>query len=87
MSNGLLDIITQSKNAMNAFEMGLKIHSNNSANMTTAGYKALNYSFKTIFNDVVSEGFEEGDISKNPIQYGSNVSLANVSLDFSGCSG
>ncbi len=83
MSNGLLDIVTQSSNAMSAFEMGLQINSNNSANMSTAGYKGLRYSFKTVFNDVVSEGIEDTRTSKNPTQYGSSVSLANVSLDFS----
>ncbi|GBR76583.1 flagellar basal body rod protein FlgG [Candidatus Termititenax persephonae] len=82
---GLLDIIRRSKNAMNAFDQSLRIHTNNGANMATTGYKALKQSFKTVFNDVVNEGFQGTGFTGqvNPVQFGSGVSLGDVSLDFS----
>ncbi|MDR1996922.1 MAG: flagellar hook basal-body protein [Candidatus Margulisbacteria bacterium] len=81
---GLLDIVRRAKNAMNAFDTSLRITTNNSANMATTGYKALRQSFKTVFNDVVNEGFQgEGTSGQlNPMQFGSGVSLGNISLDF-----
>lgn len=83
-SVGLLDIVRRAKNAMGAFNESLRISTNNSANMATTGYKAVKQSFKTVFNDVVNEGFQgEGASGQlNPIQYGSGVSLGNISLDF-----
>ncbi len=83
MSGGLLDVITQAKNAMEAFEASLRIKTNNGANMATAGYKSMKNSFKTVFNEVVNDGLQKGDISINPVQYGSGVALGNISLDFS----
>ena len=84
-SVGLLDIVRRAKNAMNAYNESLRIHTNNSANMATIGYKALKQSFKTVFNDVVNEGFQgEGTAGQiNPMQFGSGVSLGGISLDFS----
>jgi len=86
MSNGLLDIMVRSKNAMEAFEASLRIHTNNGANLATSGYKALTHSFKTVFNEVLNEGFSSstgGTGGANPIQYGSGVTIANIKLDFS----
>jgi flagellar basal-body rod protein FlgG len=83
MSNGLLDIMVRSKGAMDAYESSLTIHTNNSANLATAGYKALKQSFKTVFNEVVSPGYSLGSgQSANPVQYGSGVALGNVKIDF-----
>jgi flagellar basal-body rod protein FlgG len=86
MSNGLLDIMVRSKNAMEAFEASLRVHTNNSANLSTSGYKAVTHSFKTVFNEVINEGYvsPNGNTgSSNPVQYGSGVTLANIKLDFS----
>jgi flagellar hook protein FlgE len=82
---GLMDIITRSKNAMGIFSDSLRIRSNNEANMGTTGYKAIRHSFKTVFNDVMSEGFEGSSTvgAQNPTQFGSDVSMGNISLDFS----
>jgi len=84
-SVGLLDIVRRAKNAMVAYDESLRISTNNSANMATTGYKALKQSFKTVFNDVVNQGFQgEGTSGQlNPIQFGSGVSLGSISLDFS----
>jgi flagellar hook protein FlgE len=83
---GLLDIMRRAKNAMNAYTLSLRITTNNGANMATPGYKALKHSFKTVFNDVMTEGFQgntDGTGQQDPMQFGSGVSLANISLDFS----
>ncbi len=82
-SSGLLGIIRRSSNAMITFSSDLTIHSNNSAHMATPGYKALQTSFKTVFNDMVSSGFA-GDFNvgtKNPEQFGSGVAMGNISLN------
>jgi len=85
MTVGLLDIMRRAKNAMSAFETSLRIRTNNASNLATAGYKTLKHSFKTVFNDVASIGFEGiGDVGpQHPVQYGSGVAIANISLDFS----
>jgi flagellar hook protein FlgE len=82
---GLLDIIRRAKNAMNAFTLSLRISTNNGANLATSGYKAMKYSFKTVFNDVMNDGFqgtpEGGQLS--PMQFGSGVTVGSISVDFS----
>lgn len=86
MSNGLLDIMVRSKNAMEAFESSLRIHTNNGANLATSGYKALTHSFKTVFNEVLHSGYNartSGSGGVTPVQYGSGVTIANIKLDFS----
>lgn len=53
--------------------------------MATPGYKTLQTSFKTVFNEMVSSGFE-GDANvgtKNPEQFGSGVAMGNIRLDMS----
>ncbi len=84
MSNGLLDIMVRARNAMESYEASLRIHTNNSANLSTSGYKALTHSFKTVFNEVVNGGYtSENGGGTNPTQYGSGVTLANIQVDFS----
>lgn len=86
MSNGLLDIMVRSKNAMEAYEASLRIHTNNGANLATSGYKAMTHSFKTIFNEVLHNGYTDPSGSGggiNPVQFGSGVTIANIKLDFS----
>lgn len=84
MSNGLFDIMVRSKNAMEAFEASLRIHTNNGANLATSGYKALTHSFKTVFNEVIHYGYNTTNAGGvNPVQYGSGVTIANIKLDFS----
>lgn len=85
-SVGLLDVMRRAKNAMSAFTMSLRISTNNGANMATTGYKSLRQSFKTVFNDVMNEGFQgnaTGGGQLDPMQFGSGVTLASISLDFS----
>lgn len=84
MSSGLRDMFDQANNAMRAFETALRIHTNNSANISTSGYKALRYDFDTIFNEVLSSGTPaNGNLgSTNPIQTGPGVTISNIQSDF-----
>lgn len=81
----MLDIMKNGENAMRAFETALRIQTANMGNMSTVGYKSLKYSFKTIFNKVLNTG-SAGSLTKggtNPLQTGSSVALANITVDFS----
>jgi flagellar hook protein FlgE len=84
MGSGLLDIMRRSNNALRAFETSLRIHTNNSANLGTVGYKNLDYSFKTIFNDVLRDATSSNGNTgtTNPEQVGSGVAISNINLDF-----
>ena len=81
----MLDIMKNAKNAMKAFETALKAQTSNMGNMDTVGYKSLKYSFKTVFNQVLNGGSGgDSDVGgTNPVQYGANVTLSNIFVDFS----
>jgi flagellar basal-body rod protein FlgG len=68
---------------MGAFEQSLQIKTNNTSNLATSGYKSLRSSFKTVFNEIVAQGLDKDESFSNPTQYGSSITLGNVSLDFS----
>lgn len=81
----LMDVMTNGKNAMKAFDQALQLSTANMGNVETNGYKSLQYSFQTIFNDVLRGGSAakmDGSGGTNPYQTGSSVGLAGVSLDF-----
>jgi len=80
----MLDIMKNGENAMRAFETALRLQTANMGNMSTVGYKSLKYSFKTIFNKVLNTG-SAGSMNQggtNPLQAGSSVALANITVDF-----
>ena len=85
MSSGLLDIMRRSRNSLSAFEASLRIKTNNSANVATVGYKSIDQSFTTVFNEVLNSGIgsQSGQGSVNPTQFGSDVAINNIKLDFS----
>ena len=62
----MLDIMAQAKNAIEAYNTALKVHSSNIANMNVIGYKRLNYSFQSIFEKLTAVS--------------TNVELAKVAL-------
>lgn len=81
----LMDVMTNGKNAMKAFDQALQLSTANMGNVETNGYKSLQYSFQTIFNDVVRGGSAarmDGSGGVNPLQMGSSVALGGVNLDF-----
>jgi len=85
MGSGLLDIMRRSRNSLSAFEASLRIKTNNSANVATTGYKSIDQSFTTVFNEVLNGGIgtQTGQGSVNPTQFGSSVAINNIKLDFS----
>jgi flagellar hook protein FlgE len=85
MGSGLLDIMRRSRNSLSAFEASLRIKTNNSANVATTGYKSITQSFTTVFNEVLNGGIgsQTGQGSVNPTQFGSDVAISNIKLDFS----
>lgn len=82
----LMDVMTNNKNAMKAFDYALRISTANMGNIETAGYKGMEYSFQTIFNQVMSTGtgaainHENG--GTNPIQFGSGVAISGLKINF-----
>jgi flagellar hook protein FlgE len=81
----MLDILTKAKNAIEAYNSQLRINSSNIANMSVPGYKRMNISFQTIFENVLNGGTpaEDGVGGTNPIQFGSSVGIGNIGIDFS----
>jgi flagellar hook protein FlgE len=79
----MLDIISQAKNAIEAYNQALTVTSSNIANMNVPGYKKLDLSFQTVFNRLISEGTPAGGNSggTNPDQFGQGVAIAGVSVN------
>jgi flagellar hook protein FlgE len=81
----MLDMITQAKNSIEAYNTALKATSSNIANMNVTGYKRLDVSFQSIFEKVLNRGTAAGGGmgGTNPRQYGQGMSVSNISVDFS----
>ncbi|MFC1478432.1 flagellar hook-basal body complex protein [Candidatus Margulisiibacteriota bacterium] len=82
----MFDLMNRAKEAIESFEVGLRVHSNNTAHANTPGYKRHQYTFKTIFNQVLqnarqSSGTNQG--TRNPFQVGSSVAVSDIEIDFS----
>ncbi len=80
----MLDIMSQAQNAIEAYNTALKVTSSNIANMNVPGYKKLNVSFQSIFEDVLSQGTAASNNQggSNPRQLGQGMALAGVNVDF-----
>lgn len=81
----MLDIMNQTKNAIEAYNEALKATSSNIANMNVTGYKRVDVSFQSIFEQVLNRGTAaSGDQGgTNPRQFGEGMALSNVVVDFS----
>lgn len=81
----MLNVMSQAKNAIYAYNTALQATSANIAGMNVTGYKRINVSFQTIFERILSQGTAATDTSggTNPKQFGQGMALSNVSLDFS----
>ncbi|MCU0640468.1 MAG: flagellar hook-basal body complex protein [Candidatus Margulisbacteria bacterium] len=81
----MLDVMSQAKNAIEAYNAALKISSSNLANMNVPGYKSLKSSFQSVFERILSQGTagttDQG--GTNPRQLGQGMSIAGTSVDFS----
>lgn len=82
----MLDVMTQAKNAIEAYNEALKVSSANIANMSVPGYKKLSVSFQSIFEKILSQGTaaEADRGGTNPLQFGQGMSISGTSIDFSG---
>jgi len=81
----MLDVMSQAKNAIEAYNAALKVSSANIANMNVPGYKKLGISFQSIFEKVLSQGTAAEDNlgGTNPRQFGQGMSISGISIDFS----
>jgi len=81
----MLDMITQAKNAIDAYNTALKATSSNIANMNVTGYKRLDVSFQSIFERALNRGTAAGSGmgGTNPWQQGQGMSVSGISVDFS----
>ncbi len=78
-------MMSQAKNAIEAYNTALRASSSNIANMNVTGYKRLDVSFQSIFERVLNRGTaaEAGMGGTNPRQFGQSMAVSNVSIDFS----
>ena len=81
----MLDMLNNGANALKAYESALKVSAGNLGNSATVGYKAMRYSFQSIFNKVINMGsagsFNHG--GTNPVQEGSSIAISGIKIDFS----
>lgn len=81
----MLDVISQAKNAIEAYNTKLKTISSNVTNIGVVGYKRMDVSFQQVFNRTKNQGkgaynVDEGGV--NPSQTGGTVAVANTAVDF-----
>ncbi len=81
----MLDVMTQAKNAIEAYNEALKVTSSNIANMSVPGYKKLKVSFQSVFERVLSQGSAASANmgGTDPFQLGQGAAVSSTSLDFS----
>ncbi|MFC1637580.1 flagellar hook-basal body protein [Candidatus Margulisiibacteriota bacterium] len=81
----MLDMMSQAKNAIEAYNTALKASSANIANMNVTGYKRLDVSFQSIFERLINRGTAANGQTggTNPKQYGQGMTISSVSVDFS----
>ncbi|OGC21229.1 hypothetical protein A2291_03220 [candidate division WOR-1 bacterium RIFOXYB2_FULL_42_35] len=81
----MFDMMSQARNAIEAYNEALKASSANIANMNVIGYKRVDVSFQTVFERVINQGSAASNEmgGTNPKQLGSSMNVANVSVDFS----
>jgi flagellar hook protein FlgE len=77
----------KAKNAIVAQNSALSIITSNIANMTTAGYKRLDVSFESIFEQLLNRGTASETLANtggtNPRQLGQGMAIAGINVDFS----
>ena len=82
----MLDIMSQARDSINAYNAALTIHSANIANMSVPGYKRLDVSFQTVFERVQKQGTAASTFANlggtNPQQLGQGTAVSNVKVDF-----
>jgi flagellar hook protein FlgE len=81
----MLDVMSQAKNAIEAYNEALRASSANIANMNVTGYKKVSVSFQSLYEKILSQGTAAYDSvgGTNPKQLGQGMGVSTVSLDFS----
>lgn len=83
----MFDVMSQAKNAMEAFNIKQKIIASNIFNQNTASYKRIESEFESIYGSLIKSGmpayFNDQSGGTNPMQIGGSVRIAQTSLDFS----
>ncbi|OGC05879.1 hypothetical protein A3H38_06760 [candidate division WOR-1 bacterium RIFCSPLOWO2_02_FULL_46_20] len=81
----MFKMISQAKNAIEAYNQALEATSSNIANMNVTGYKRVDVSFQSIFERVLSQGTAAngGMGGTNPRQTGQGMALSTIAVDFS----
>ncbi|MFA5103975.1 MAG: flagellar basal body rod C-terminal domain-containing protein [Candidatus Margulisiibacteriota bacterium] len=82
----MLDILSQAKNAMDAYSTRLRAISANISNVSVDGFKRTDISFQNLFSKLISPGtaaFMNTDGGgTNPLQIGGTVAVSDSSIDF-----
>lgn len=83
----MLDMITDAKNAIEAYNSALSSIQANIANYRVTGYKGVDISFQSLLARVMREGNAASSFSQqggvNPVQIGQGMTIASSTIDFS----
>ncbi len=82
----MLDMITDAKNAIEAYNSALSDVQANIANYRVIGYKGVDVSFQSLFSKIISQGNAANSSNyggTNPIQIGQGMTIASSTVDFS----
>ncbi len=81
----MLDLLEASKTSIKTYTDALSAHVSNLNNESTEGYKAVQYTFKSVFENVLNRGLAATSdrSATNPMQFGGRGMLAEVRTDFS----
>ena len=81
----MLDMLQQASDSIRTYTDAMRAHVTNLNNESTEGYKAIQYTFKSVFEQMISSGkpAASGHSATNGIQYGSHIAMAEIRTDFS----
>ncbi len=82
----MLDIMSQAKGAIDAYNEKLRAISSNITNLSVTGYKRTDVSFETIYSKLIQSGTSGsnsgGDGGTDPLQIGGTVGVSSATVDF-----
>lgn len=81
----MFDLLRQAKGSIETYTNALRTHVSNLNNSNTEGYKAIQYTFKSVFENTLNLGFgtTNNRSATNPSQLGGQGVLAEIRSDFS----
>ncbi len=82
----MLDVMSQVKDAIEAYSTRLRAISSNITNLQVTGYKRSDVAFETIYSKLISQGTSgvssDGEGGTNPMQIAGSVGISGTSVDF-----